>query len=289
MVKEHYNILQQKELILSNGCKVSYIDEGKGDPCILFVHGLATFGRSWYKNIEGLKDQFRCIAIDLPGNGYSGKGDYPYGVQFYAACVYDFIKLLKLKKVIICGHSMGGQIAMTLLLNAPDAADKLVLCAPAGFEQFSGFEKSMYRSAMGFADFFSTDESNLRKSIHSSFFQNIHQADNIIEDLVALLKNYPTAAYKKMLDACVQSMLNEPVYDRLGQIKQPALVIYGERDALIPNRLIHPVSTQQLALAAVKKMRHATLEMIPMSGHFVQWEKAAQVNTLIEHFIHNQH
>ncbi len=287
MIKEHYNILQQQELKLSNGCKVSYIDEGKGDECILFIHGLATFGRSWYKNIESLKDKYRCIAIDLPGNGYSEKGDYPYGVHFYAACVYDFMQIMRLQKVTLCGHSMGGQIALTLLLNAPEAAHKLVLCAPAGFEQFNAFEKNMYRSAIGFADFFSNNESNLRKSIHSSFFQNTHQADGIIEDLVGILKHYPTAAYKKMLDACVHSMMNEPVYDNLHKIKQPTLVIYGERDALIPNKLIHPISTQQMALTAIKKMQNAKLEMIPMCGHFVQWEKATLVNTLIEHFIDN--
>jgi pimeloyl-ACP methyl ester carboxylesterase len=287
MIKEHFKVLQQHELTLSNGCKVSYIDEGNGAECILFIHGLATFAKSWHKNIEGLKDKFRCIAIDLPGNGYSDKGDYAYGVHFYAACVYDFMQLLKLKKVILCGHSMGGQIAMTLLLNAPDAAEKLVLCAPAGFEQFNAFEKSMYRSAIGLADFFSTDESNLRKSIHSSFFQNAHQADGIIEDLVAILRHYPSSKYKKMLDACVQSMMDEPVYNNLHKIKQATLVIYGDRDALIPNKLIHPVSTQQMALTAIKKMPHAQLEMIPRCGHFVQWEQAQIVNTLIANFLHH--
>lgn len=277
--------LQQQYITLSNGCKISYIDEGSGDQCLLFIHGLATFGRSWSRNIEGLKSRYRCIAIDLPGNGYSDKGEYPYSMHFFAGCIYDFIQLMKLKNVVVCGHSMGGQIAMTLLLNAPDAAEKLVLCAPAGFEQFNVFERNLYRSALGFFDLFSSEENSLRKSIYSSFFQNPKQANDMIADLIAILKTYPAAAYRKMLDACVNSMMEEPVYSRLSEIAVSTLVLYGERDALIPNRLIHPVTTRQMAMQAIATMPDASLEMLPQCGHFLQWEKAAYVNSLISDFI----
>ena len=69
-------------LRLSNGCNLAYIDEGKGDKTIVFIHGLATYALSWKKNIDSLKKRFRCIAIDLPGNGLSGKGDYSYSISF---------------------------------------------------------------------------------------------------------------------------------------------------------------------------------------------------------------
>jgi pimeloyl-ACP methyl ester carboxylesterase len=88
-----------------------------------------------------------------------------------------------------------------------------------------------------------------------------------------------------MIEACISSMLNEPVLPRLHEIQVPVLVMFGERDALIPNKLIHPVTTRSIAEAAVKKMPHATLEMLPQCGHFLQWEKAKEVNTFIHHFI----
>ncbi|MCC6186449.1 MAG: alpha/beta hydrolase, partial [Chitinophagaceae bacterium] len=234
--------LSYQKIKLSNGHDMAYIDEGAGAQTILFIHGLATFGGTWQQNIEGLKNQFRCIGIDLPGNGYSDKGDMPYSIKFYATCVYDFIKKMKLENVVLCGHSMGGQIAMTLLLLQPDAAEKLVLCAPAGFEQFNVFEKTMYRSIVGMADMFSSNESNLRQSIYTSFYRNPNQADGMIDEMVKILKTYPTYGYKKMMDASIGSMLDEPVYDRLSEIKVPALIIFGEIDALIPNKLLHPIS-----------------------------------------------
>jgi pimeloyl-ACP methyl ester carboxylesterase len=277
--------LPYKKITLSNACSVAYIDQGKGRQTILFLHGLATYSGTWLKNIEGLAADFRCVALDLPGNGYSEKGDLPYSIQYYAACVYDFIQLMKLENVVLCGHSMGGQIAMTLMLNMPDAARKMVLCAPAGFEQFNVFEKTMYRSAIGFADMFSTDESSMRSSIYNSFYKNPNQADGMIEEISTILKTYPAMGYKKMLDASIQGMMNEPVYERLGEIDVPTLVIFGELDALIPNKLLHPISTDQLARKAVAKMPHAELQMIPFAGHFVQWEKAEKVNEVIKLFL----
>ena len=277
--------LPYQKIQLSNGASVSYLDQGEGEQTILMLHGLATYSGTWAKNIEGLKNHYRCVALDLPGNGHSEKGDLPYSIQYYAACVYDFIQKLKLKNVVLCGHSMGGQIAMTLMLNVPDAAQKMVLCAPAGFEQFTVFEKTMYRSFIGFADMFSSDENSLRNSVYNSFYKNPSQADAMLAEMTSILKSYPSAAYKKMLDASIQGMMNEPVIDRLGKIDIPTLVIFGELDALIPNKLLHPIATEQLARSAVATMPKALLQMIPFAGHFVQWETAEKVNEAIISFL----
>lgn len=285
MISSTTTSLPYQKIQLSNGAFVSYLDHGAGEQTILMLHGLATYSGTWAKNIEGLQTQYRCVALDLPGNGHSEKGDLPYSIQYYAACVYDFIQKLKLKNVVLCGHSMGGQIAMTLMLNVPHAAEKMVLCAPAGFEQFTVFEKTMYRSFIGFADMFSSDENSLRNSVYNSFYKNPSQADGLLEEMSAILKSYPSAAYKKMLDASIQGMMNEPVFDRLSKIDIPTLVIFGELDALIPNKLLHPIATDQLARSAVAKMPNATLQMIPFAGHFVQWEKSEKVNEAIITFL----
>jgi len=281
-----FPIFPQQQLVLSNGCAISYIDEGdQAAPCILFLHGLATSASSWSLNISGLKNHFRCIAVDLPGNGHSGRGDYKYGMQFFAGCIYEFITALGLSELTICGHSMGGQVAMTLLIHAPETAERLILCAAAGLEQFSVFERSMYRSAMGFLDLFSSEEMSLKKTIYSSFYQQPQQADPLIRELIDTLHQYPVSQYRKMMEACVNSMLEEPVYNRLGDIVQPTLVLFGERDALIPNKLIHPMTTRQLAIDAIRQMPAARLEMIPQCGHFLQIEKADTVNRLIREFL----
>ena len=273
------------KILLSNGAHLAYIDEGTGPQTLLFIHGLATYGLSWKKNIEELKQHYRCIAIDLPGNGFSDRGDFSYSMHFFAHTIEDFIHKAQLGKVHLVGHSMGGQVAMTLAINNPSLVHKMMLCAPAGFEVFNNFEKAIYHNSMQFIDMFSTEENSLRKTIRNSFYLFPTQADDMIAELVDIMKLYPNKEYRHMIEACISSMLNEPVLPRLHEIQVPVLVMFGERDALIPNKLIHPVTTRSIAEAAVKKMPHATLEMLPQCGHFLQWEKAKEVNTFIHHFI----
>lgn len=270
---------------LPGNCRVAYIDEGAGERTLLFIHGLANYAMVWRRNIEYLKKYYRCIAIDLPGNGLSDHDEHKFSMKFFSQCVVNFIDALKLKHVCLVGHSMGGQISMTTLLNEPGYADALILCAPAGFEAFTVMEKTLYYSSMHMLDFIASDEHNLRATIESSFYNKHKHADSIINELTGILRSYKLGYYKKMVEACIKSMLEEPVLGRLHLIKQPALVLFGNHDRLIPNKLIHHITTEQLAKDAVKEMPNARLEMIADAGHFVQWEKADEVNREIVIFL----
>lgn len=276
---------QLNKVSLTNGSEVAYIDEGTGDTTLLMVHGLANYCGVWVKNIETLKQHYRCIAIDLPGNGYSDGGDYPYGINFFSGCVYDFMLQLNLQNVVPVGHSMGGQVVLNLVINHPTVCKKLVLCAPAGFETFTPLERTLYKTSINFFDFFSTEENSLRKIIHASFHRYPKYADAMLQELVELMHRQPVSKYRKMIEACIDSMMNEPVYEQLDHVQQEVLVLFGERDALIPNKLIHPTSTKTLAEKAVAKMPHARLEMLAGCGHFVQLEKPDVVNEYIHEFV----
>ncbi len=270
---------------LPGNCNVAYMDEGGGERTILFVHGLANYAPVWKKNIEYLKSYYRCIAIDLPGNGLSDQNTHNFGMQFFADTVFHFIQVLGLKNVCIAGHSMGGQIALTTLLKYPSCAGSLILCAPAGFEIFTAMDKAMYYSTVRMFDFISSDEQNLRSTVENSFFQQRTQAAGIIQELVLLMKTYKVSYYKRMIEACIKSMLEDQVNDKLHLVEQPTLVLFGRQDALIPNKLIHHTTTERVAQEGVKKMRHASLAILPDCGHFVQWEKADDVNRNIVVFL----
>ncbi len=131
-----------KTVVLNDSITIAYVDEGTGDEVIVFVHGLGSYLPAWQKNIAGLKDDFRCIALDLPGYGKSGKGPYPIGMSFYADILAQFLAKLEIDKAVIAGHSMGGQIAVTLALQKPEVVSRLVLIDPAGIETFTPGEKA---------------------------------------------------------------------------------------------------------------------------------------------------
>jgi pimeloyl-ACP methyl ester carboxylesterase len=274
-----------KHITLPGNCDIAYIDEGKGPQTLLFIHGLANYAMIWKKNIEYLKQHYRCIAIDLPGNGLSAQNDYQFSMQFLAESVHGFIKALGLKNLCIVGHSMGGQVALTTLINHPDSAYKLVLCAPAGFEEFSAFDKTLYYSTVHLYDFVSSEEHMLRSTIENSFYHHHHQGEPLVKELVEIMKTYKMNYYRKMIEGCVKGMLEEPVIDKLNQLKQATLVIFGKQDALIPNKLLHHGTTERIAREGTKKMPYASLELIDDCGHFVQWEKADEVSRLIIAFV----
>lgn len=266
---------------------ISYMDEGKGPQTIVFIHGLANYAPVWTQNLTALSKKFRVIALDLPGNGMSPyKGNAAFTMRFLAHCLIDFIGQMKLQHVCLCGHSMGGQIAMTALLEAPQCAERLALIAPAGFENFGFAEKMILKQGMNFMGFLASDEQQLREALRSSFYKSNPATKKIGDELTKLMQLHRTnGAYNRMVQQCIAAMVDEPVLEKLPAIQQPVLIIFGEQDALIPNKLLHHGNTRQLATTASKKFPNARLFLIKDAGHFVQWEKAKTVNELLEQFV----
>lgn len=271
---------------LPDGKKVAYLDRGKGDYTLLFIHGLGSNLKSWDKNIATLSNHYRCIAIDLPGYGHSTGRDYAYNMSFFADAVRAVIKKLKLRKVVLVGHSMGGQIALTEVLRNSKHIKKLVLLAPAGIETFTDKEKMMLKNVYTPEILMNIPEAQIRKNFEINFVKFPADAEFMIDDRLALRQTPAYADYCRMIPKCVAGMLDEPVFERLGQVKLPTLVIYGENDLLIPNRILHPaLTTKQVAELARERIASSKMELAPASGHFVQWEGDAFVNEAIIRFL----
>ncbi|MCS7036890.1 MAG: alpha/beta fold hydrolase [Saprospiraceae bacterium] len=274
-------------IALSGGKKIAYLDRGAGEQTLLFLHGLGSNLKCWQKNLDTLSRRFRCIALDLPGYGMSSKSDdYPYGMAFFADVVREFMDSLHLQNVVLVGHSMGGQIALTEVLRGNDRIKKMVLLAPAGIETFSEQEKTWFRTIYTPEMLMNTSEAQIRRNFELNFVQFPPDAEFMYQDRLRLRQTSEYAAYCRMIPKCVQGMLNEPVFERLGEIRLPVLIVYGENDALIPNRFLHPrLTTQQIAQLAQERIPGSQLVLLPNCGHFVQWEGAAGVNEAIMRFL----
>lgn len=274
-----------KKVSLPGNCEVAYIDEGRGDKTLLFIHGLANYALVWKRNIDYLKQFYRCIAIDLPGNGLSDQNPHPFSMKFFADLVNDLIDELGLSNVQLVGHSMGGQIALTSLVRHPNCAQSVILCAPAGFEVFTALDKTMYYSTLHLFDFISSEEHLLAQTIENSFYRFPSAAKTVISDLKELMRTYKSTYYRKMVDACIKSMVEDNVLNDLHKIEVPALIVFGKDDAFIPNKLLHHTTTEALAKTGAKKLKHSKLVLLADCGHFVQWEKEEEVNHAIIHFL----
>lgn len=268
------------------GIRVAYTDNRrKNSAVLLFIHGLGNYHGVWKWNIGSLQKKYRCIAIDLPGNGLSSRGDHAYDMNFYTIVVEEFINGLELKHVSLVAHSMGGMIALKAALQKHVTLESLILCAPAGFEYYTPHESMLFKSAIAFGNFLNLDETQIRQSVLSSFYKPGARAKRLIDTLTAYIREHERAPYRAMLERSIHSMLDEPVFKKLKEIHLPTLVFFGKEDMMIPNRFLHPVSTLDIAKKAVKELPDAVLHCYPHTGHFVQIERAEEVNTAIRGFL----
>ncbi|MBX7258309.1 MAG: alpha/beta hydrolase [Candidatus Hydrogenedentes bacterium] len=134
----------------SNGVRIYYIEEGKGEPVIL-VHGFAANADlNWRmpKIIEDLSKDYRVIALDNRGHGLSDKPHEAgkYGLEM----VEDVVRLmdhLKIEKAHVVGYSMGAFITLKLITMHPE---RLLSAAPCGggWEKNAGEDRQVWRTEL---------------------------------------------------------------------------------------------------------------------------------------------
>src|SRR6185503_2679401 len=114
-----------------DGSRIHYVDKGSGAP-IVMIHGLdAQLRHLTHSMVDLLANDYRVIAIDMPGAGNStrAKGQSA-ALATQAEIVVKLIQKLDLKPPLLVGHSMGGAVSLAVALDHPDLVRGLVLIAP---------------------------------------------------------------------------------------------------------------------------------------------------------------
>ena len=274
----NYKYPVKKVYLPENEFTIAYTDEGKGDNTIILIHGLGSYLRAWEKNIGELSKNNRVIAIDLPGYGKSSKEPHTGMMTFYAGIVNELVKELKLNKVVIGGHSMGGQIGMTTYLQYPQIVKGLVLAAPAGFERFTKGQKQWFRDVMTVDGVRLTTPEGIQNNLASNFYRVPKDADFMVSERMEMRSADDFIPYCYAVVQSVHGMVDNPVIDYLQDIKVPTLILFGENDNLIPNRYLNPGRTVEIAKYGASKIHNSKLVMIPKTGHFLMFEKPEVFN-----------
>ncbi|MEJ8758375.1 alpha/beta hydrolase [Pontibacter sp. H259] len=277
---------QTKKLPLANGQTIAYVDEGKGPQTIIFIHGLGSYLPAWEKNIESLKTNYRTIAIDLPGYGKSSKQNLQVSMDGYAKAVLELMDKLKIKQATLAGHSMGGQIAVTAALQAPERVSNLILAAPAGFETFTDQQKQLFKMTVTPESVQKTTPEQTAANYKINFYNMPADARHMVDERLKIMESGQFADYSKAVAGSVAAMVDEPVYEQLPQLKMPTLIVFGAHDALIPNKYFNPNLTPK-AVAEIGKQRipNSHIVMIPEAGHFLQFEQPAAFNKAVQDFM----
>jgi len=122
----------QKSYLSYRQAQLAYFDEGSG-PAILFLPGFLEHSGMWSNLWPQFAESWRKISLDLPGHGQSGNLGYIHTMDEMAATAKALVDHLGLGKVLLCGHSMGGYVALAFLERYPSLVRGIILLNSSAF------------------------------------------------------------------------------------------------------------------------------------------------------------
>ena len=260
-----------------DGVRVHYQEKGTGTPLVL-LHGFTSSTYSWKDVFEPLSQNFRVIAVDLKGFGFSGKPDGDYSRRAQATLVGHLLDYLKIEKAWLCGNSMGGEIALNFALQNPQRVGGLILIDSAGVNVTgSGSLAPRYlllpvvgRIVTALA---LTSDKLVRQGLEKSFYDQT----KVTNERVAFYHRPLKTRGGQLAAVRARTQANEfPVEPELGRIRVPTLIIWGAQDALIPLEAGYKIN---------KLIKESKLVVFDSCGHLPQEEMPARVVDEVTTFI----
>jgi len=232
---------QESQFIELSDMQVHYRDEGNSNDSIplVLLHGTGASLHTWEGWVKELQKSHRVITLDLPAYGLTGPnptGDY--SISFYTDFIRDFLSKIGVKQCILGGNSLGGYIAWNVALKYPKLAQKMILVDAAGYPmqpkstpiafQLASFPviKNLFK--------YVTPKAILAKSIQNVYGNPSKVTPELIDRYFELsLRPGNRAAFIDRMSTFKKSGLDEN-YKNIATITIPTLIIWGNKDLLIP-------------------------------------------------------
>ncbi|MDF2949268.1 MAG: carboxylic ester hydrolase [Sedimentibacter sp.] len=232
-----------------DGLSLNYIDEGNGNT-VLLLHGWGGSIQTMIPIANILKNKCRVITLDLPGFGESST---------------KFVDALKLKSIVLFGHSHGGRISI-ILSSKYNFVKKLVLIDSAGI-----IPKRKLKYYIKIYTF------KLLKKFYTFF-----SSGNKEEKLERFYRKYGSTDYIESQGVMRQTMvkvINDNLLNLLPDIKVPSLLIWGENDQDTP---------VYMGKIMEEKIHDSGLIVLKDAGHYSYIDGYEQFKAVITVFLKDE-
>lgn len=249
--------------------KIRYLEEGNQGINVVLLHGLGSQAERWINVIPSLSKRYHVIAPDIIGFGYSDKPLVDYTPEFFTNFVFDFMNSLGIKRTVLIGSSLGGQIAAQCASSQSDKIERLVLVSPSGTMRTTNPTLNAYTMAALYPN---EETVKMAYQMMSSISKGIEQktVERFIESM-----SRPNA--KMAFLSTILSFKNAPLTtERLSRIVIPTLLIWGKNDTMIPI---------QYAKDFVLSIKNCQLVVMENCGHRPHAEEPSKFSDIVLRFL----
>ena len=260
------------KISLAEDLEIYYLERNPtGKQTVLLLHGLGASSNSWQLQIPALEQAgFRLLAPDIRGFGRSSHSKIRMSISAMAGDLSALMDCLEIRSAHVVGISMGGILALQLVLDYTDRVDKLVL--------INTFAKLRPRSpktwlyfAWRFLLVYLVGFPSQARTVTKRIFPKPDQ-EALRQELYREIMQSDPSAYRSVMAALARFDVSK----RLCEIQAPTLILTGESDTTVPPK------DQAALLVGIHSARQIC---VPDAGHAMIAEQPEIFNHLLLDFL----
>jgi len=249
-----------------DGEKISYNVYGKGDTALLFVHGWSCDSRYWREQVPHFAEEYRVITMELAGHGNSGQHRKVYSLNGFAQDVKAVIEAVNPKKVILIGHSFGGEIVASTVRLEPGKVIGII-----GVDTLHNLDETFSKEEgyklIGLDGIKKDFTPAVREFGKQMMGKGVDQelSNWIINDM----SSAPPKAAISALEEYVGAIADKKTIDIFREVKVPVICINAD---------LWPTNTE----ANKRHMTSFDVKIMKGAGHFLMLERPEEFNKLLD-------
>lgn len=257
----------------STNAGTAFVDYGAGEPLVL-IHGVGLNKQVWQPQLDAFSDEYRVIAYDMLGHGNSRIPGADLSLDEYIEQLAEMLDTLEIRRVNLCGHSMGALIALGFCLKFPHRVLRIIAMMAA----YDRSPEHQQRSKK-VADILAGSragmllDSTLERWFTEQDYSDPARAERV-HRVGDWLKTVDQSGYSRAYRVFAEN--GETYVGQLADIAAPALCITAQDD---------PNSTPEMSRRMADEMQHGQVHIMPGERHMGQYLAAASIDPLIHRFL----
>ena len=272
------------KFIAVSGAFVHYQDNNRSladSLPLVLIHGTGASLHTWLPWVKGLSNK-RVITLDLPAYGLTGpNASSDYSTKKYVETVDSLLIKLNVKRCILGGNSLGGNVSWNFAVAHPEKVAKLILVDAAGYKLKSTSVPIAFRLAripvLNNMLKYITPRFIIEKSVKNVYADESKVSEALITRYFDLtLREGNRQAFVERMYNPKNTIENLSASEQIKTIKVPTLVLWGDQDRLIP---------LQNAEKFHDDLPNDTLVVLKNLGHVPMEEDPAATLAVVKKFI----